>query len=52
MDEQDLKDNDYVKIPLSDTERNGLYIALQWPEDREAARKLVAPTNLTEVQLC
>jgi hypothetical protein len=30
-------------------ESDDFYIAMQWPEDKEKAKKLVAPTNLTEL---
>lgn len=37
-------------IHLTKEEKEALYIALQWPEDRAAAIRLFTPTHLTEVQ--
>ena len=39
------------EIPLTQKERDELAYMLQWPEDREAYRRLITPTPLTELPL-
>lgn len=46
-------DETYIKYEtvkkLTQQESDELYLAMQWPEDLAKAKKLLAPTNITEL---
>lgn len=48
MDETPIK---YLTVKkLNQDESDFLYLDLQWPEDKEKAKRLISPTHITEIK--
>jgi hypothetical protein len=46
---EETKTEKVVVLQLTEKEHDAFCLAAQWPEDKEKFKKLITPTNLTEL---